>query len=98
MLRSLISRSALAGGAARAVAAGGSGIADLRRDAWGHGLHEVARAAVGAGARAVRVDGEAEVTALRAEGIAATCAADRRWTRGCCTASRMPTACCPALR
>ncbi len=73
MLRSLISRSALATGAAAAVAAGGRGIADLRRDAWGHGLHEVARAVTAAGARAVRVDGEGEVAALRAEGVDATC-------------------------
>ncbi|MGN8025909.1 alanine racemase [Microbacterium sp. 22242] len=72
-LRSLISRSALVTGAARAVAAGGRGIADLRRDAWGHGLLETARVAIDAGARAVRVDGAAEVDVLRAEGIAATC-------------------------
>lgn len=76
MLRSLISRSALAAGAARAVAAGGPGIADLRRDAWGHGLLEVARAVTAAGAHAVRVDGEAEIAALRVEGIAATCSDD----------------------
>jgi len=72
MLRSLISRSALASGAARAVSAGGRGIADLRRDAWGHGLLEVARAVVAAGARSVRVDGVDEIAALRAEGIDAT--------------------------
>ncbi|PRB02486.1 hypothetical protein CQ044_15000 [Microbacterium sp. MYb64] len=73
MLRSLISRSALEDGAAAAVAAGGAGIADLRRDAWGHGLLDVARAVVSAGARGVRVDGEAETALLRAEGLEATC-------------------------
>ncbi|GAA4482677.1 alanine racemase C-terminal domain-containing protein [Microbacterium panaciterrae] len=73
LLRSRISRSALATGAARAVAAGGPGTADLRRDAWGHGLLEVARAVMAAGARAVRVDGEDEVALLQTEGIAASC-------------------------
>lgn len=73
MLRSLVSRSALESGAVAAVAAGGAGIADLRRDAWGHGLLEVARIAIAAGARAVRVDGEDEVALLGAAGIPATC-------------------------
>ena len=72
MLHSLISRSALEAGASAAVAAGGAGIADLRRDAWGHGLVHVARAVVAAGARSVRVDGEAEVALLRADGLEAT--------------------------
>ncbi|MDQ4212693.1 alanine racemase C-terminal domain-containing protein [Microbacterium sp. ASV81] len=72
MLRSCISRSALALGAARAVEAGGAGIADLRRDAWGHGLLAVAQAVTAAGARAVRVDGDAEAQALALEGVAAT--------------------------
>jgi alanine racemase len=72
MLRAVVSRSALAAGADRAVAAGGAGIADLRRDAWGHGLIEAARVAIAAGARAVRVDGEREVALLASEGIAAT--------------------------
>ncbi|MDR6866147.1 alanine racemase [Microbacterium resistens] len=71
-LRTLISRSALALGAARAVAAGGRGVADLRRDAWGHGLLGVAQAVSAAGARAVRVDDPAEVDALAFEGIVAT--------------------------
>lgn len=71
-LRALISRSALALGAARAVAAGGPGVADLRRDAWGHGLLGVAQAVTAAGAKAVRVDGRAEVEALALEGIVAT--------------------------
>ncbi|MBS1905140.1 MAG: hypothetical protein JST33_00945 [Actinobacteria bacterium] len=48
-------------------------MADLRRDAWGHGLVDVARAVVSAGARSVRVDGEAELSLLRSEGIEATC-------------------------
>ncbi|WP_424935822.1 MULTISPECIES: alanine racemase [Bacteria] len=71
-LRALISRSALALGAARAVAEGGRGIADLRRDAWGHGLLGVAQAAAAAGAAAVRVDGRAEAETLALEGIVAT--------------------------
>ncbi|MFD6699246.1 MULTISPECIES: alanine racemase [unclassified Microbacterium] len=73
MLRSLISRSALEDGAAAAVAAGGAGIADLRHDAWGHGLLDVARVVTAAGARGVRVDGPHDVALLRAEGIEATC-------------------------
>lgn len=73
MLRAVVSRSALASGAARAVAAGGAGIADLRRDAWGHGLLEAARIAAEAGVRTVRVDGVDEVALLAAEGISATC-------------------------
>ncbi len=73
MLRSLISRSALDAGAAAAVAAGGAGIADLRRDAWGHGLLGVARAVASAGGRAMRVDDESDVALLQAEGIVATC-------------------------
>lgn len=73
MLRARISRSALALGAARAVEAGGrGGVADLRRDAWGHGLLAAAQAVIAAGARAVRVDGRAEVDALRFEGIGAS--------------------------
>ncbi|WP_231820856.1 alanine racemase [Microbacterium resistens] len=72
MLRALISRSALALGAARAVEAGGPGIADLRRDAWGHGLLAVAQAVVAAGARGVLVDSDAEAGALRLEGITAS--------------------------
>ncbi len=72
MLRSVVSRAALAEGAARAVDSGGAGIADLRRDAWGHGLLDVAHAVIGAGASAVRVDGAAEVSRLTAAGIRAT--------------------------
>ncbi|WP_336648077.1 alanine racemase C-terminal domain-containing protein [Microbacterium sp. MMO-10] len=73
MLRAVVSRSALAEAAARAVAAAGAGVADLRRDAWGHGLLETARIAQRAGVDAVRVDGADEVALLAAEGIVATC-------------------------
>lgn len=66
--RALISRSALATASAAAVDAGGR-VADLRRDAWGHGLFAVAHAVVAAGAAAVRVDCTAEVEALAVEGI-----------------------------
>ena len=64
----MISRSALAAAAAAAVEAGGR-IADLRRDAWGHGVLAVAHAVVAAGAGAVRVDYAEEAEALRLEGI-----------------------------
>lgn len=67
----MISRSALAECAAAAVKAGGQ-VADLRRDAYGHGLLPVARAALSAGARAMRVDGSEQVRMLRAEGIEAS--------------------------
>ena len=68
--RAIISRSALAAGAAAAVLAGGR-TADLRRDAWGHGLLAVAQAVTAAGADRVRVDAPGEVEALRLEGITA---------------------------
>lgn len=68
--RAMISRSALAAGAAAAVSAGGS-VADLRRDAWGHGIIAVAHAVTAAGADSVLVDGSGEVEALRLEGIRA---------------------------
>ncbi|MEV4735010.1 MULTISPECIES: alanine racemase [unclassified Microbacterium] len=68
--RALISRSALATAAAAAVAAGGT-VADLRRDAWGHGIRAVARAAIVAGAGAVRVDSAEQVEALAQDGIVA---------------------------
>lgn len=74
MLQAVVSRSALTAGAGRAVATGGAGVADLRRDAWGHGLLETARIAQRAGVAAVRVDGEDEVALLAAEGIVATSA------------------------
>lgn len=64
----MISRSALAAASAAAVEAGGR-IADLRRDAWGHGVLAVAQAVVAAGAAAVRVDYAEEAEALALEGI-----------------------------
>lgn len=67
----MISRSALAAGASAAVRAGGIR-ADLRRDAWGHGLLAVAHAVTAAGAAEVRVDSAGEVEALRLEGIVGT--------------------------
>ncbi len=69
--RAVISRSALNAAAVAAVTAGGS-VADLRRDAWGHGMLSVAHAALAAGASAVLVDSEDEADALGAEGITAT--------------------------
>ncbi|MGO2683077.1 MAG: alanine racemase C-terminal domain-containing protein [Microbacterium sp.] len=69
--RAVISRSALVECAAAAVAAGGE-IADLRRDAYGHGVLPVARAVLAAGARAVRVDGAEQARLLRSAGLAAT--------------------------
>ncbi|MEU4015680.1 alanine racemase C-terminal domain-containing protein [Microbacterium sp. NPDC028030] len=64
----MISRSALASAASVAVSAGGR-TADLRRDAWGHGLLAVAHAVTAAGAEKVLVDASGEVEALRLEGI-----------------------------
>jgi len=66
----VISRSALASGASAAVLAGGR-LADLRRDAWGHGILAVAQAVTAAGAEQVLVDGQGEIDALHLEGIAA---------------------------
>lgn len=65
MPRAQVSRSALAATAVAAITAGGT-IADLRRDAWGHGLLTVARAVLSAGAEAVLVDdaGRAELADL----------------------------------
>ena len=68
--RALVSRDALRRGALAALSAGGS-VADLRADAWGHGVLETARAVIAAGASAVRVDAE-DVDLLRAEGLAAS--------------------------
>ncbi|KJL19640.1 Alanine racemase [Microbacterium oxydans] len=64
----MISRSALAAGASAAVSAGGT-IADLRRDAWGHGVLAVAQVVAAAGAQRVLVDAQGEVEALELEGI-----------------------------
>ncbi|MFT4260174.1 alanine racemase [Microbacterium sp.] len=69
--RAIISRSALTASTAAAVAAGGR-VADLRHDAWGHGILAVAHAAHIAGAETVLVDSASEVEALRFEGIDAT--------------------------
>ncbi|MFJ6547799.1 alanine racemase [Microbacterium sp. NPDC091676] len=69
--QAMISRSALAAGASAAIRAGGRR-ADLRRDAWGHGLLAVAQAVTAAGAEEVLVDSPGEVEALRLEGITAT--------------------------
>lgn len=52
------------------MSAGGS-VADLRRDAWGHGILAVAHAVTAAGADRVLVDGAGEAEALRLEGIRA---------------------------
>lgn len=71
----MISRSALAAASATAVDAGGS-VADLRRDAWGHGVLAVAQAVVAAGAAAVRVDNADEAEALALEGIEAVTAGE----------------------
>lgn len=66
--RAVISRSALTASAAAAVAAGGR-IADLRRDAWGHGVLAVAQAVRVAGVAHVLVDSRSEAEALALEGI-----------------------------
>lgn len=68
--RAVRSRSALAANAAAASASGGT-IADLRRDAWGHGLVPVAEALVEAGVRAALVDDEDAARRLRARGMQA---------------------------
>jgi alanine racemase len=69
----VISRSALAAAASASVRAGGE-TADLRRDAWGHGVLTVAEAVTAAGAAQVLVDSEGEIEALRLEGITAVTA------------------------
>ncbi|WP_256999562.1 alanine racemase [Microbacterium sp. SZ1] len=66
--QAVISRSALAAAASEAVSRGGR-IADLRRDAWGHGLVGVAHAVAAAGGEAMLVDSAAEAEALAVEGI-----------------------------
>ncbi|MGF6823360.1 alanine racemase [Microbacterium sp. ZKA21] len=66
--RAVLSRGALAAGVRAAVAAGGS-IVDLRRDAWGHGLSEVAAAAAAGGASRALVDDEDAARQLRGIGI-----------------------------
>lgn len=71
--RAMISRSALTAAAAAAVATG-CGIADLRRDAWGHGVLGVAQTVTAAGVGSVLVDTESEAEALALEGIVAIAA------------------------
>ncbi|WP_341934337.1 hypothetical protein MRBLWO14_003505 [Microbacterium sp. LWO14-1.2] len=68
--QAVISRSALTAAASEAVSRGGR-VADLRRDAWGHGIVGVAHAVAAAGGAAMLVDSEAEVQALALEGIEA---------------------------
>lgn len=58
--------------AATAAAASGASVADLRRDAYGHGLAQVARAVGAAGIGIARVDGDAAVRMLQGEGISAS--------------------------
>lgn len=70
-IRALISRSALADAAAAAIAAGGR-VADLRGDAYGHGVLTVARAVAAAGAEGVLVDSAHDASALTRDGIVAT--------------------------
>jgi alanine racemase len=67
----VISRSALESAAHAAAASGGS-VADLRRDAYGHGLLAVARAAHDAGIRTMLVDGADQISLLGDAGIDAT--------------------------
>jgi len=90
----MISRSALAAGASAAIRAGGRR-ADLRRDAWGHGLLAVAQAVTAAGAEEVIVDSPGEVEALRLEGITATTTGepdlDPRLLYGLPSAEGLPT-------
>lgn len=68
--RALISRTALAESAAAAVATGGH-VADLRGDAYGHGILVIARAVIAAGAHSVVVDSADDVALLEREGIMA---------------------------
>lgn len=66
--RVLLSRSVLLQNAQRLLAPAG-GVVDLRHDAYGHGLDEVAPIVVEAGATAVQVGSEDEARRLRASGI-----------------------------
>lgn len=67
--RILLSRTALTRNA-QALLTGG-GVVDLRHDAFGHGLDEVAPCVVAAGADAVLVSSEAEAHRLQASGLPA---------------------------
>ena len=62
--RAVLSRGALAA-AVRAAVAGGGAVVDLRRDAWGHGLSEVASAAAAGGVARALVDDEDAVRMVR---------------------------------
>ncbi len=74
-LRARLSASALAANAVLAVGrAGAHAVADLRRDAWGHGVGFVSPLLVSSGVRAVRVD-ESDRAAVTAAGLTATDAA-----------------------
>ncbi|MBO0979138.1 hypothetical protein IPV10_00995 [Microbacterium sp. SD291] len=64
----MISRSALSAASAAAVASGFR-VADLRRDAWGHGVLGVAQTVTASGVGAVLVDSDSEAGMLRLEGI-----------------------------
>ncbi len=70
-LRATISPSALVENARRAVRDAGAAVADLRRDAFGHGIAVVASALVEAGVRSAVVD-EAARAAAETAGLAAT--------------------------
>lgn len=65
-----LSRRALAAAATEALAVGGS-IADLRRDAWGHGLRPVAEALHAAGASGAIVDDGESAALVRRTGLEA---------------------------
>ncbi|MGO2746837.1 alanine racemase [Microbacterium sp.] len=73
--RAIISRGAL-GAAARAAVAAGGEIADLRADAFGHGVLESARVVHAAGVSRVVVDDRSVAASLQAEGIDALTDAD----------------------
>lgn len=66
--RAVISLSALRDAARSALDAGGT-VADLRADAFGHGVHETARAVHEAGVERVVVDDASIAASLNAEGI-----------------------------
>lgn len=68
-----ISRAALRANAARMGGARPSAVADLRRDAWGHGVDEVGRAVRDAGVEAVAVD-PPDAAAVEALGLRVTTA------------------------
>ncbi|WP_235562974.1 alanine racemase [Microbacterium sp. Root53] len=65
-----VSRAALRANAARMRAAGGDPVADLRRDAWGHGVETVGRAVCEAGIVSVAVDAR-DIPVVEALGLRA---------------------------